>query len=173
MTEKKHTNFLGIEVKGDTTRGDKRVPQKPLSDLEPLMRAVIDDPTMKAFGWEQYTPYFSDGDPCVFSIGSPWFLTVDDPDVDDVEDFYTYEVDYGGHPTLGESENTYEGNWPDRKMVSSIYTGPDEERYKRVRALSAAINGGGFEDVLLEAFGDHAAVVIRASGITVDSYEHD
>ena len=34
------TNFLGIPVAGDITRGDKRAPQKPLSELEPLMRAV-------------------------------------------------------------------------------------------------------------------------------------
>lgn len=170
---KQSTNFLGIPVKGDITGSERRTEQKPLSELEPLMRAVLDDPTMKAFGWSQYTPYFNDGDPCTFRVGTPWFLTVDDPDVDDVEDTYSYEIDYSEHPSLGKTEDTYEGVWPDRKVVSSIYTGPDEERYKRVRALSAAINGGAFEDVLLEAFGDHAEVVVRPSGIRVDFYSHD
>jgi hypothetical protein len=160
VTEKSHTNFLGIEVKGDITRGDRRSPQRPLSELEPLMRAVLDDPTMKAFGWAQYTPYFNDGDSCTFSVGELWFLTVDDPDVEDVEDSYDYRVGYSEHPSLG-------------KAVSSVYSGPDEERFNRVRALSDAINGGAFEDVLLEAFGDHAEVIVKPSGITVDYYSHD
>jgi hypothetical protein len=167
------TNFLGIPVEGEIDKGSKRTPQRPIEELEPLIRAVLDDPTMKAFGWQQYTPYFNDGDPCTFSVNSPWFLTVADPDPDDVEDFYTYEVDYGSHPSLGERDNRYEGSYSDRKLVSSVYTGPDEARYDRVRALSAAINGGAFEDVLLEAFGDHAEVRVTAQGITVDTYSHD
>ncbi|AEV86685.1 hypothetical protein ACWT_5668 [Actinoplanes sp. SE50] len=165
----RHANFLGIPVEGDITRGDKRVPQKPLSELEPLMRAVLDDPHMKAFGWEQYTPYFNDGEPCVFSVGSPWFLTVNDPDPDDIDDTYEYGVDYGDHPSLGRREF----DWRDRERIPGAYTGPDEARYDRVRALSDAISSGAFEDVLLEAFGDHAQVTVRPSGITVDSYSHD
>lgn len=168
-----HTNFLGIPVEGDITRGEMQAPQRPLSELEPLMRAVLDDSTMKAFGWTQYTPYFNDGDPCTFSVNTPWFLTVDDPDFDDIEDEDSYGVDYGSHPTLGEREYDYRGSWPNRQRIDLGYTGPDEARYDRVRALSEAINGGAFENVLLEAFGDHAEVKVTAAGITVDSYSHD
>jgi hypothetical protein len=169
----KHANFLGIPVDGDITKGDKRVPQKPLSELEPLMRAVLDDPTMKAFGWTQYTPYFNDGDPCVFSVGTPWFLTVNDPDPDDA-DMYEYEASaYRGHPSLGKREYEYRGTWPNRQAIPGPYEGPDEERFDRVKALSDAIESGAFEDVLLEAFGDHAQVTVRSAGITVDSYSHD
>lgn len=172
---KTQTNFLGIPVEGDINKGDKRVPQKPLAELEPLMRAVLDDPTMKAFGWEQYTPYFNDGEPCTFRVRQPWFLTTADPDPDDVEDFYNFEVSsYGnGHPSLGKKNGDWVGTWPDRKMINETYTGPDPERYDRVKVLSDAIEGGEFEDVLLEAFGDHAQVRVQASGITVDTYEHD
>jgi hypothetical protein len=169
----KHTNFLGIPVEGDITKGDKQVPQKPLSELEPLMRAVLDDPTMKAFGWTQYTPYFNDGDPCTFSVHQPWFLTVNDPDPDDLDDEYDYQVGYSAHPSLGKREDEYAGSWPNRHIVRSTYEGPDEARYERVRALSDAIESGAFENVLLEAFGDHAQVTVRPTGITVDSYSHD
>ncbi len=168
-----HANFLGIPVEGDITKGDKRVPQLPLSELQPLMRAVLDDPTIKAFGWTQYTPYFNDGEPCVFSVGSPWFLTADDPDSDDVSDLYSYEVDYGHHPSLGKRDYEYRGHYPNRQRIDLGYTGPDEARFDRVKALSDAINGGSFEDVLLEAFGDHAQVRVTAQGITVHSYSHD
>jgi hypothetical protein len=152
VSEKQHTNFLGIEVKGDITRGDKRTAQRPLSDLEPLIRAVLDDPTIKAFGWTQYTPYYSDGEPCTFGVQTPWFLTTADPEPDDVDKLYDYEIHiYSDHPSLGRAG----------------------ERFRRVQALSEAIDGGAFEYVLLEAFGDHAEVIVRASGITVDYYSHD
>jgi hypothetical protein len=135
---------------------------------------VLDDPVITAFGWVQYTPYFNDGDPCTFSIGSPWFLTVHDPDPDDVENEYDYEVGTrSGHPSLGRCEYRHCDTWPFRAAVPGTYTGPDPERFERVRALAEALDSGAFEDVLLEAFGDHAKVRVRASGITVDSYSHD
>lgn len=160
------TNFLGIPVAGDINKGNDRTPQKPLSELEPLMRAVLDDPTIKAFGWNQYTPYFNDGDPCVFRLDEPWFLTDADPDPGDVEDHYEFSMD-SAHPSLGKREY----DW--RNKVEQPYEGPDEARYDRVKALAKAIESGAFESVLLEAFGDHAEVCVRASGITVDTYEHD
>lgn len=168
------TNFLGIPIEGDITRHDTLKEQKPLSELEPLMRAVLDDPTIKAFGWTQYTPYFNDGDTCIFSVNNPWFLTIDDPEIDDIEDLDEYEVSYySGHPSLGKRGYHWEGEYPNRKMVDEAYTGPDEARYNRVKALSDAIDSGHFDNVLLEAFGDHAEIIVRASGITVDSYSHE
>jgi hypothetical protein len=211
-------NFLGIPIDGDITRGDKRVPQRPLSELEPLIRAVLDDPTMHSFGWTQYTPYFNDGEPCVFGVNEPWFRTVEDvekadrsariqkrnagiaamrvavdagtlhPDVlaraeedaaaEDEDDDPDYEdrdeltVGYSyGHPTLGKRERTF--NFDTRHYDVGAYVGPDEDRYDRVFALSLALAGGAFEDVLLDAFGDHAEVTVTRDGITVREYSHD
>jgi hypothetical protein len=178
-----HTNFLGIPVEGDITKGETQVPQKPLSELEPLMRAVLDDPTMKAFGWTQYTPYFNDGDPCVFSVGEPWFRTVDDVkdktsdgdgDYDD-EDDDSYGIGYGEHPSLGKQDYEWDNprDWENRRKIYGPYQGNRQSSFTVCSALADAINSGAFEDVLLEAFGDHAEVKVRASGITVDSYSHD
>jgi hypothetical protein len=71
-------NFLGIPIDGEISRGDKRTPQRPLSELEPLIRAVLDDDTIHSFGWRQYTPYFNDGDACVFRVGEVWVRTTAD-----------------------------------------------------------------------------------------------
>jgi hypothetical protein len=60
--------FFGIPVEGDIVFNDRRVTQRPIEDLQPLMQAVLDDPTIEWFGWRQYTPYFNDGEPCVFSV---------------------------------------------------------------------------------------------------------
>jgi hypothetical protein len=165
------TNFLGIPVQGDITRGSDRVEQKPIEELQPILQAVLDDPTIVEFGWRQYTPYFNDGDPCTFSAHGTWVRTTADEDVD--ED----ELEMWGHRSLGKTEG---GEWVDdpdrpgrRKKVGEQYEGPDEARYRRCKALEGAIEGGHFEHVLLDSFGDHANITVRRDGIEVEFYDHD
>ncbi|MBX9392229.1 hypothetical protein K4749_01110 [Streptomyces sp. TRM72054] len=158
-------NFLGIPVQGDITPGATRVEQKPLEDLQPILQAVLDDPTIVEFGWRQYTPYFNDGDPCEFSAHGLWVRTTDDEDAD--ED----ELEMWGHRSLGKVSGHRDqatGEW-----VTDPYQGPDEARYLRCKELEKAVEGGAFEVVLLKAFGDHAEVTVRRDGIEVEFYSHD
>jgi hypothetical protein len=181
-----NTNFLGIPVEGDIDKGSKKTPQKPLAELEPLMRAVLADDYIDSFGWTQYTPYFNDGDACVFGVGEPWFRTMDDvkgkPASGDEDDEYYDEDDddsftlgYTAHPTLGKQDYEYDNprDWENRRKVYGRYEGNRQSSFTVCADLADAINSGAFEDVLLEAFGDHAKVKVRATGITVDTYEHD
>ncbi|MFC7245677.1 hypothetical protein ACFQO7_24650 [Catellatospora aurea] len=163
-----HTSFLGIPVEGEITAGD-RVPQRPLSELRPILTAVLDDDAIVEFGWQQYTPYFNDGEACVFSAESFWARTAEDGADDD---WRVLEVgEYADrHPTLGGRCLSDRGSYPRTELP---YEGDDEQRYERVRALADAVRGGGFNDVLLEAFGDHATVTVRRSGITVEFYDHE
>jgi hypothetical protein len=146
-------SFLGIPVEGDIVAAEKRTKQRPIEELSPVMQAVLDDPHVVEFGWQQYTPYFNDGDPCVFSVHGAWLRTdADDPEADTDE----LDIDYG-HPTLSKGE--LEPWMTDLKAKAD--------------ALGSAIDGGAFDDVLLEAFGDHAEVKVKRDGITVDEYSHD
>ncbi|MFI7096391.1 hypothetical protein [Streptomyces lydicus] len=160
-------NFLGIPVRGDITAGATRVDQKPIEELRPIMQAVLDDPTIIEFGWRQYTPYFNDGDPCEFSVYGLWVRT----EADQGDDVDEYDLEVVGHRTLGRVPGTW--NEETRTYERGTYEGPDEARYVRVHALGGAIQGGAFEDVLLDAFGDHASITVRRTGIQVDFYEHD
>jgi hypothetical protein len=171
-------SFLGIPVEGDIDEGSTKAAQRPLSDLEPLIRAVLDDDTIHSFGWTQYTPYFNDGEPCVFRVNGMWIRTVEDVAAaeasDEEHEDYDYEMGrYSGHPTIGKREYTYVGEYPNRRAVPGAFTGTDEARYDRCEALSDAIETDAFDDVLLKAFGDHARVTIARDGITVDEYSHD
>lgn len=159
------TNFLGIPVQGDITRGSDRVEQKPIEELQPVLQAVLDDPTIVEFGWRQYTPYFNDGEPCEFGVNGTWVRTTADEDAD--ED----ELEMWGHRSLGKIPGHREqtiGQW-----VNDPYEGPDEARYLRCKALEKAVEGGAFEHVLLDAFGDHANITVRRDGIQVEFYDHD
>lgn len=163
-----HTSFLGIPVDGDITKTGDRVEQRPLSEFEPLVRALLNDDTIVEFGWRQYTPYFNDGEPCLFGAHGLWVRTVDDEDED--EDALTVEY---GHPTLGEFEYEYFGDEVPRQRRIKTYTGPDRARLERCLALDGAVDSGEFDDVLIEAFGDHAHITVKATGISVEFYGHD
>lgn len=158
-------NFIGIPVNGSITRGETRVEQRPIEELQPVMQAVLDDPTVVAYGWTQYTPYFDDGKPCTFCVNSLWVRTDSDREADQ------YELEMWGHKSLGERPKTW--NHETNSYDYGAYEGPDEARYDRCKQLEKAIEGGHFENVLLDAFGDHAEVTVRRDGIEIEFYQHD
>lgn len=171
MSAMGQVNFLGIPVGGIIIKGDAQVEQRPLFELEPLIRALLDDETILSFGWSQYTPYFMDGDPCIFSANELWVKTAEDatPSEDeedeDNEGLDSYSVD--NHPTLGEREYDY------RTQEYGAYVGSNEARYDNCHALDGAIQSGHFDNVLLEAFGDHAEITVKRTGILVSMVSHD
>jgi|SRR5277367_899324 len=188
-------NFLGIPVKGNIQSVDKRVPQLPIEDLALLMQVVLDDPTVTWFGWTQYTPYFNDGEPCIFSVHSGLAVGVQDPsaspvvtnkdgfgaltqesddDDDDDNDDEEYDdasegVEY--NEFLGKRISSYDSEVKD--YPAGAYLGPDEARYDRCLVLEKAITSGAFDSVLLEHFGDHCTVRVTRNGIKVMEYSHD
>lgn len=160
-------SFLGILVEGDIIRSRHRVKQRPLEEFTPLVQAVLDDELVTEFGWHQYTPYFNDGDECVFHAYSLWVRTVEDPSWDEVDDSEDLEI--GCHHALSPRHwNPQLGRYEDVQRDSA-----KQATYDRCKALGDAIEGGAFDEVLLDAFGDHADITVRRSGITVGFYQHD
>jgi hypothetical protein len=178
-TTETRMTYLGVPFVSEVNpSGHRRTPQRPIEELEPLLIAVLQDPVISAFGWTQYTPYFNDGEPCIFSVGTPWFTTVGgrQPDEED-ERGWGFEEDsftISHHPTLGHQPSRF-GYVADvyQRTWEGEYVGEHEQSWKRCRALSDAIESEAFDDALLAKFGDHAQVVIRPSGITVSDYSHD
>lgn len=166
------TSFLGIPVEGDIVRGDKKPDQRPLEEFSPLVQAVLDDEHVTGFGWRQYTPYFNDGDPCVFGAHGLRVRTVEDGDEssgEDDEDGDEDKLDLDYHPTLSPRRwNEKAGRFEDIDLAPG-----KAATYARCRALADAIDSGEFDEVLLEAFGDHADIAVKRDGITVEFYEHD
>lgn len=69
--------FLGIPVDGDITVS-RRTPQRTPEEFAPILQAVLNDPLFHECGWQQHTPFFNDGEPCVFSAGGFWIRTIHD-----------------------------------------------------------------------------------------------
>ena len=164
--------FLGLPVHGDIVTGrDGRVRQRPLEEFTPLVQVVLDDPLTVEFGWRQYTPYFNDGEPCVFGAHGTWLRTAADgtSDGDDDDDGDDGTVSIDCHPTLGNRR------WNEQaRQFDSVERSPEKKAlYVKAVALDHAVVGGAFDDVLLDAFGDHAYITVRRDGITVGSCAHD
>lgn len=160
--------FMSMPVVGDITRGGTQVEQWPVEKLTPLFQAVLDDPGVGTFGWDQSTPYFNDGDPCVFGASALWAVPAGEPDEDEddpcgFKEKHAPEYGYYADAPWGHR------NWRD----GDKYEGPDEARYDRLTALSGAITGGHFDNVLLETFGDHAEITCKDGKFSVEFYDHD
>jgi hypothetical protein len=168
ISDTSRRSFLGVPVEGDVPPGETRPVQRPLSDLEPVLRTILADDAILEFGWTQYTPYFNDGDRCVFGVEEPWFrTTADAPGDEDESDDDALGIRF--HPTL--AARRYDA--ASDEFVSVERDAETVQRWTRCQALADAFASGEFDDVMLDAFGDHARVRVSRSGIVVDEYEHD
>lgn len=104
-------------------------------------------PDVESVRWAQYTPYFNDGDACVFSVNEPKVMFFEGK---------TPELKY--EP---EDEEEYIDSW-------SLKDGPVSEA---IGKLGEALNG--IEDVLKETLGDHSEITATRTSVEVEEYEHD
>jgi len=122
--------------------------------------------------WTQYTPYFNDGDTCVFSVGD---LTFTNAPADELSDI-----------CWGEYEGETEGVWAADNIGYVLES--DREYYQGTKnailaaggvdatscALFAkAVGSSEMEDVMQAMFGDHVKVIATRAGFEVDEYDHD
>lgn len=107
-------------------------------------------PEVKGVRWNQYTPYFNDGDPCTFSVNDPRFIMDEEP----ATGFYShgdddYEIGYGK-----ESSPLVDAC----KAFEAAFREVPEELYEA-------------------AFDDHAEITVMRDGagvkVEVDEYSHD
>jgi hypothetical protein len=114
-----------------------------------------ENPQLIDFGWEQYTPYFNDGDECIFRTSS-------------------------GYPRINGYDNNT-GDFDEECYTSNGELLPDQTKYpkltdKQKEALEKKVINflNNFEDDDYKSmFGDHQQIVVTREGIEVTDYEHD
>lgn len=107
-------------------------------------------PDLKGVMWRQYTPFFNDGDECVFRLGEVEFAIGDK----DFTDTYSYS---------GKSWNSQTRNYDN---------GTSHPYYEDIKSLESKIHS--LKDVLKASFGDHTKIVITSEEIEVTEYtDHD
>lgn len=143
------------ELKAMKEQYETRIKSEGKDILRREFAAMFDaHPTVKAVRWRQYTPYFNDGDECIFSVHGPSMRLEESTARDgEEEDGYLNEYD------------NYVRKFVDGKFIG----GPGKERYDAVNALVTGIP----EDLMKAVFGDHAEITATRDGFEVEEYEHD
>lgn len=113
-------------------------------------KALFDTyPGLEWFDWRQYTPYFNDGDACVFGVDA-----------------------YGNAFLNGEElEEVYFSQWRQDEKAENGEELTEEEKFARdYYTLLTKVP----EDVMESLFGDHVKITVNRDGrIEVDEYNHD
>ena len=164
------SEFIGLPIEGDINMPDAQVDQRPIEELADLLKAVLESPLIYAIRWHQYTPYFNDGDACVFSVNEPYFrfspLDVDLEEGVDQDGFF-YSCDDEFKAILGGRR------WNSETRSYDPIKSPNPELSEMVSQLSTAMESGAHNVALINLFGDHAKVTATPEKFIVDEYDHD
>ena len=138
---------------------------KEFFDVNPGITAVI---------WSQYTPYFNDGEPCVFRRQDPSFTNASEDEMKNVT-------------TWGEYDGEDKSVWACEGSISRVLSGHHEWHKELAEQI---LNAGGvdvascevienvfasseMEDIFETLFGDHVKVTATRKGFDIDEYDHD
>ncbi len=119
-------------------------------------------PEVLTVKWRQYTPYFSDGDPCYFSAHE---FCVQLEKIKDEENSYgDYEDGY-----LSSYDFKKDASWQD-----DIVKNMDPLLKEKIIVALDTLHENAHDNDLLEAvFGDHVTILATREGFDVEGYEHD
>ena len=129
-----------------------------------LTKSIFEEnPKLKSFGWNQYTPYFNDGDTCTFSVNTD-YIYINGDSVDESD--WINETKITNYGTWNREKRQYEG----RTEVPNLDYDPELSKVNdEIKEFLRNFDN----DFFMSQFGDHAEVTITAEGVSVDEYEHD
>jgi hypothetical protein len=157
LTQLKEKNSQIYKIK-------KEIKEMSSDIFEDFQSYIFDKyPKLESFGWTQYTPYFNDGESCMFYANTD-YLTINGENADGSEWFCPITI-------------TNNGTW-NREL--RIYEGREEEKNLNYdqNMVDACGEIGNFlsnfdDDFYLSRFGDHAEITVTKSEIEISDYDHE
>lgn len=119
--------------------------------------------SLESFSWNQYTPYFNDGDTCVFSANTD-YINVNGEYAQDSEWYSETNVTSWG--TYNREAKKYEGRV---EVPNPSY---DAELASATNEIQDFLNNFDNE-FYIGRFGDHSEITVSREGIEVEECEHD
>lgn len=140
------------------------VKAKLMTEFKEKIEGIFSDffrctPEIKEICWTQYTPYFNDGDECIFSVHDIVFIAKTKPD--------------GLEPTKEELKDHNYGSKVYEDYPLNVITHDEYPEELRSKCCEFSTLLYKFTDEFKYAFGDHAFVTVTKEGIDVDEYDHD
>jgi len=125
-------------------------------------------PEVECIKWAQYTPYFNDGEACVFRRHD-FLASLTDSDN---KDNYECDISVLAQSDIQDPSNVEKAKrwdfWPSLRELTSR----ERQLIEDYRALKTEV-GCLPDEVYLDIFGDHVQVTATSTGFTVEEYEHD
>lgn len=143
----------------------KKTIKKTLKDtFKGLTKELFDTyPELKSFGWDQYTPYFNDGEPCEFRANTS--------DIK-INGYDEYDDEGDSDKSINVYLNGQRKIWDDASGGEIANPNYNKRNKEIVNTLTKFLEQFDNEDYK-NLFGDHVSVHITAKKIVVDDYDHD
>lgn len=119
--------------------------------------------TLESFAWSQYTPYFNDGDSCVFFANTE-YIKVNGDYAEDSIWFNKKNVTNWG--TWNPKEKVYEGR---EEVENKSYDKVLNESHDEITQFLSQFDN----DFYLRKFGDHAEITVTRTGFDISDCDHD
>lgn len=145
-------------------------------DFAPMLKPIFDESKGKinSIGWTQYTPYFNDGDECVFGVhfNLDYGLYVNGEDLEESE---LFTVSKWGLNKYTDNDGSYE-EWVKKYPEDRIDPKKNSDEIflygliKEFASVLSSIDDEFYKDL----FGDHVMVTVNSDGtVETEEYEHD
>lgn len=126
---------------------------------------------IEAVRWTQYTPYFNDGEACLFSVN-------------DIQFKFSDKLHDNGHLNKSKNDDFDDDGFTDQyDFDTKAFFDSKREvvNYKDIDALESLTDDiayahsvlSGLGDDLKEILGDHVQVTVTRKGIETEEYSHD
>jgi len=134
------------------------------------------NPRVKEVKWDQYAPYFNDGDACTFSVYEPNFTITSETPKDSerkaiLSRLTDREIEVLGLVRDPEGKGgEIEGTWWE------LYDDPETKKYvdpDNLKALENFITSPPTENLLKSLFGEDCTVVATREGFSIQTCDHD
>ncbi len=140
-------------------------------------------PELKSFSWTQYTPYFNDGDECVFSAHTDYISINDSEQEESVHDLRRF-LDILHNPQkeinrlikrIEECKAAkYSYDYLENEIETIQNSSIEATRNKlaileNISQILSSINDDSYKSI----FGDHVKVTVTKDGWSTETYEHD
>lgn len=155
----------------EKTKEINQIKEDLMSKLRPKLQGIFKDflekyPQIKYIQWQQYTPYFNDGEECVFHVYDLHAFTEHEDECDyegsfPIYDFY-FERSSDHHNTeLDALINVFDCDDETLKTINSEFESISEA-FEKIP-----------EDIMRDLFGDHSQVTVTTKGISTEEYDHE
>lgn len=123
-------------------------------------------PALNAIVWIQYTPYFNDGEQCLFNVHSPNFTNAEKEEDLDCIYWGEYSGDNKSIMCLNGDENLKYFNDKELEFAKKI-------KFEDCIKLSDIMTSNEMENVMLSMFGNHVRVIATRNGFAISEFDHD